>query len=81
MRRKTAFTGLSEGRRLLLHVLATNTQATVAKRVGCGRSTISMFASGHKTPQLWSERVAFEREFAIRGASWDEPAACVLSRE
>ena len=49
------------------------TQADIARRVECGRSTISMFASGQKTPQLWRERVAFERELGIPGPSWDAP--------
>ena len=65
---------LSEGRRLLCAALdAGATQADIARRVECGRSTISMFASGQKTPQLWRERVAFERELGIPGPSWDAP--------
>ncbi len=65
---------LSEGRRLLCAALdAGATQADIARRVECGRSTICMFASGQKIPQLWRERIAFERELGIPGASWDQP--------
>ncbi len=63
----------TEGQRLLRERLTTRSQAEVARLVGCGRSTVCMYANGQKVPQLWRERRAFELKLGIPGDSWDWP--------
>lgn len=64
----------SEGQRLLREHLIKMSQAEVARLVGCGRSTVCMYANGQKAPQLWRERRAFELKLGIPGDSWDLPS-------
>ena len=63
----------SEGRRRLLAILATITQAVISAKVGACRSSIAYWASGESLPG-YQYRRALETHYGIPMDAWDNPA-------
>jgi transcriptional regulator with XRE-family HTH domain len=63
----------SEGRRRLLALLQSITQATIALKVRVTAACVSYWASGTTVPQ-YARRVALRDAYGIPLEAWDNPA-------